>query len=81
MSALRAVKQVHVLLLLRRGSVHVALVGVRLGVDNTGRLAESADADAMPETDLVGIVSTELRYHLGVGSWHTKKVLAAVIRT
>lgn len=52
MSALCAVEQVHLLLLLRSGSVHIALVGVRLGVHNAGRLAESRDADAMPETDL-----------------------------
>lgn len=60
MSALRAVEQVHALLLLRRGRVHVALVGVGLGVDNARRLAEHADADAMPETDLVEIVRTRL---------------------
>jgi len=51
-SALRAVEQVHLLLLLRSGSAHVALVGVRLGVHDAGGLAESRDADAMPESDL-----------------------------
>ena len=52
MSALRAVEQVHLLLLLRSGSAHVALVGIRLGVHDAGGLAESRDADAMPETNL-----------------------------
>lgn len=52
MSALGAVEQVHLLLLLRSSSAHVALVGVRLGVYDAGGLAESRDADAMPETDL-----------------------------
>lgn len=51
-SALGAVEQVHLLLLLRSSSAHVALVGVRLGVHDAGGLAESRDADAMPETDL-----------------------------
>ena len=51
-SALRAVEQVHLLLLLRSSSAHVALVGVRLGVHDAGGLAESRHADAMPETDL-----------------------------
>lgn len=60
MSALRAVEQVHALLLLRRGSVHIALVGVGLGVDNARRLAEHADADAMPKTDLVEVIRTRL---------------------
>ena len=52
MSALGAVEQVHLLLLLRSSSAHVALVGVRLGVHDASRLAESGDADAMPETNL-----------------------------
>lgn len=52
MGALGAVEQVHLLLLLRSGSAHVALVGVRLGVHNAGGLAESRNADAMPEADL-----------------------------
>jgi hypothetical protein len=52
MSALGAIEQVHLLLLLRSSRAHVALVGVCLGVHNAGRLAESRDADAMPETDL-----------------------------
>ena len=52
-SALGAVEQVHLILLLRSGSAHVALVGVRLGVHDAGGLAESRDADAMPEADLV----------------------------
>ena len=51
-SALSAVEQVHLLLLLRSGSAHVALVGVRLGIHDDCGLAESRDADAMPETDL-----------------------------
>jgi hypothetical protein len=51
-SALRAVKQIHLLLLLRSRSAHVTLVGVRLGVHDAGGLAESRHADAMPETDL-----------------------------
>ena len=50
--ALGAVEQVHLLLLLRGRSAHVALVGVRLGVHDAGGLAESRHADAMPETDL-----------------------------
>jgi hypothetical protein len=55
-SALGAVEQVHLLLLLRSGSAHVALVGIRLRIDDPGRLAESRDADTMPETDLVEVV-------------------------
>ena len=51
-SALRAVEKVHLLLLLRSSSAHVALIGVRLGVYDASRLAESGDADAMPETNL-----------------------------
>src|SRR4051812_20147016 len=49
-SALGAVEQVHLLLLLRSGSAHVALVGVRLRIHDAGGLAESRDANAMPET-------------------------------
>lgn len=65
MSALGAIEQVHLLLLLRSGSAHVALVGVRLGVHNAGRLAESRDADTMPETDL-RVVVLGLSGHRGV---------------
>ena len=52
-SALSAVEKVHLLLLLRSSSAHVLLVGICLGVHNASRLAESRDAGAMPETDLV----------------------------
>jgi hypothetical protein len=49
--ALGAVEEVHLLLLIRSRSAHVALVGVRLGVNNSSRLPEHGDSDAMPETD------------------------------
>ena len=78
---LGAVEQVHLLLLLRSGSAHVALVGVRLGVDDAGGLAESRDADAMPETDLLGVLGLSDHDKVGYCIQRTKKVLAAVIRT
>lgn len=69
MCALRAVEQVHLLLLLRSGSAHVALVGVRLRVHNACGLAESADAGTMPETDLVATIRTKSSRNLGVRRW------------
>jgi hypothetical protein len=50
-SALCAVEQVHLLLLLRSRSAHVALVGIGLRVVHTSRLSETRDSNAMPETD------------------------------
>ena len=49
--ALSAVEKVHLLLLLRSRSAHVALVGVRLRIHDPGRLPKSRDSDSMPETD------------------------------
>jgi hypothetical protein len=49
--ALGTVEQVHLLLLLRSRSAHVALVGVGLGVHDLCRLPEGRDSDSMPETD------------------------------
>jgi hypothetical protein len=81
-SALRAVEQVHLLLLLGSSSAHVALVGVRLGVHDASRLAESRDAGTMPEADLErSCQNYRITQECEIGSQHTKKVLAAVIRT
>ena len=49
--ALGAVEQVHLLLLIRSRSAHVALVGIRLRVRDLSRFPESRDSDSMPETD------------------------------
>lgn len=52
MGALRAVEKVHSLLLLGRRIGHVFLLGVRLGVAQSGRLAERSYSHAMPHADL-----------------------------
>ena len=51
MSTLRAVEEVHGLLLLRVGRGHIGVLGQDLGVWNAGLLAEAAHTSAVPETD------------------------------
>lgn len=51
--SLRAVEQVHLLLLLGSGSAHVAVLGVLLGVGDAGGFAESSNAASVPEADLL----------------------------
>lgn len=49
---LRAVEQIHLLLLLGSGSAHVAVLGVLLGVGDAGGFAEGSNAASVPEADL-----------------------------
>ena len=51
-SSLRAVEEVHRMLLLRRRCRYVCALGVRLGIRDSGILAKEANSHAVPAADL-----------------------------